>query len=296
MTPDKRQKLLIMLLGAVVLYMGGDYAYTNYYDTPLTEANNRTEELNTKIAKREQDLRRARKIKHQIEEWNERSLPADPEISRSLYLAWLVERVRAAGIESPNVDSGSAVNRRGLYKALSFSVRGQGTLEQLTRFLYDFYKTDHLHQIQSLGITPLRDKGRLDLSIAIEALILPGAEHKDKLPAGIAPQFASRTLDDYRVIPRRNLFGTGSGLLDPAAQTWLSGVTSRNDKLEAWFDLRTSNRTVRLHKGESLEVGNFHGTVVDIADSDVVLESEGERWLLSVGENLDQAFAVPPEF
>jgi Tfp pilus assembly protein PilO len=297
MNGNKRQKMLFGLLGAVAVIMGGEWLYTNYYEAPLEEAQARTDDLRAKINKREQELLKARKVEKKFAAWNAQSLPSDAELARSLYLAWLVDRVRAAGIESPNVDSGSAVSRRGLYQALSFSVRGQGTLEQLTRFLFDFYKAGHLHQIQSLGITPLRDKGRLDLSLSIETLILPDADRDDRLADKPSPRFAARSLADYRVIPERNLFGVGgSGPLDPAGQTWLSGVTARDDQLEAWFDLRATSSTVRLRKGESLDVGNFRGRIVDIADGDVVIETEGERWLLSVGENLDQAFAVPPEF
>ena len=65
---------------------------------------------------------------------------------------------------------------------------------------------------------------------------------------------------------------------------------------EVWFTVRTNDEILRLHQGEVLEVGVFRGTVVEISDSDVVLESDGERWLLTVGENLTQAAALPPEF
>lgn len=295
MNEARRKRLLYGLLGATALYFGGEWAYATFYDGPMQTLTARTEDLQNKIEKRTNDLLKARKIKKKIAAWNERSLPSDTELARSLYLGWLVERVKAAGIEAPNVDSGAAANRRGLYQSLSFSVRGQGTLEQLTRFLYEFYRADHLHQIQSLGITPLRNQGRLDLTISIEALVLPDAKRNDSLTDHVAEAFTTRTPDDYRVIPLRNLFGAGGGASDPAAQTWLSGVTSKDNELEAWFDLRTTNKTVRLRTGDPLDVGDFRGTVVSIQDSEVLIESEGERWLLSVGENLDQAYAVPRE-
>jgi len=296
MNPGMRQKLLYGLLGAIVVVMGGDWLYRNFYETPLQERNARTEDLQKSLDRRQLELVKARKVKKQLEAWNARSLPSDTEMARSLYLAWLLERVKAAGIEAPNVDSSAAVSRRGMYQSLAFSVRGQGTLDQLTRFLYDFYRADHLHQIQSVGITPLRDRGRLDVSLAIEALVLPDSDRSDRLSENVAPRYAAKSLADYRVIVDRNLFGVGGGALDPVSQTWLSGITSRNDRPEAWFDLRATNTTVRLSKGQPLEVGDFRGTIVEIAENDVLIESAGERWLISIGENLDQAFAVPPEF
>lgn len=295
MNDTRRKTWMYGLLGATVLYFAGEWAYGSFYATPLESLNSRTEELQNKIDKRNTDLLKARRIKKRIAGWNAQSLPSDTELARSLYLAWLVERVKAAGIESPNVDSGAAANKRGLYQALSFSVRGQGTLEQLTKFLFDFYRADHLHQIQTLGITPLRSQNRLDLSISIEALVLPDASRTNSLSDRPSERFAAKSVSDYKIIPQRNLFGAGGGASDPAAQTWLSGVTARDSELEAWFDLRATNKTVRLKAGDPLEVGDFRGTILNIHESDVLIESEGERWLLSVGENLDQAYAVPRE-
>jgi hypothetical protein len=48
--------------------------------------------------------------------------------------------------------------------------------------------------------------------------------------------------------------------------------------------------------GQTLAVGQFHGDVVEIATDDVVLEADGERWLLALGENLGEACALPPGF
>ena len=53
---------------------------------------------------------------------------------------------------------------------------------------------------------------------------------------------------------------------------------------------------LRLRIGASLQIGQFQGTLVRIDEDDVVLESEGERWLLGLGESLAQAYAVPPEY
>ena len=59
--------------------------------------------------------------------------------------------------------------------------------------------------------------------------------------------------------------------------------------------MRTSDTVLKLRKGDVLEVGQFKGTLVDIADADVILESDGERWLMTIGENLTRATALPPE-
>jgi hypothetical protein len=39
------------------------------------------------------------------------------------------------------------------------------------------------------------------------------------------------------------------------------------------------------------------GRVVEMEDTDLVLRAgDGERWLISTGESLAQAYALPPEF
>ena len=220
------------------------------------------------------------------------SLPANVDVARSVYRAWLIKEVERAGFVSPNVDSGSPANHHGLFQSLPFSIRGRASLDQLTRFLYAFYRTDYLHHIQSLGITPLSNSSQLDISLSIETLILPGASAESARSEVVSDAGKPQPFDKYRSIIRRNLFAAG-GALDPVAQTYLSGITAVNGRFQAWFDLRATNRTAKLNVGDTLDVGQFRGTVVEIDKLDVTLESDGDRWLLSVGENLDQAFAVP---
>ena len=43
-------------------------------------------------------------------------------------------------------------------------------------------------------------------------------------------------------------------------------------------------------------LGQFQGQLTEINDDDVILEADGERWLVALGENLGEAFALPPEF
>ncbi len=290
-----RKTILYALLGLVLVAQGGDFLYRRYVEAPRQSRATRIDDLVKEVGKKTNDLKRARNAAEELTVWEKQSLPSDPEAARSSYRAWLLGLVESAKFRSPNVDSGPAVDHKGMFQSLSFSVRGQATLAELTRFLYEFYNGDHLHQIRSLAITPVRNQGVLELSIAIEALQLPTAQNKDGLSTGKSNRLAFATLGDYRGIVQRDLFGVGGGF-DPVSQTFLTGITATDGQPEAWFDLRADDKTVKLKKGQSLDVGQFQGTVVEIDESDVVLESDGERWLLSIGEKLDDAFALPPEF
>jgi len=292
---EHRQKILVGVLGVMLLYFGGEWAWRNAVQGPLDARQLKIERLQGDIEKRDKALAQARKDSKELAAWEEQSLPSDPQLARSLYRAWLLQLVGKIGLANRNVEAGEPVNFRGLYQSITFTVQGRGTLEQLTRFLYVFYRAGHLHQIHSLAITPLASAGQLDLSLVIEALVLPLEEEKNQLTQGTSDRLAYSKPDAYAVIPRRNLFGS-TGISDPADHAFLTAIQHVDGRPEAWFTLRTEDKVVKLKPGESFQVGLFAGKVIDIAGDDVVLESDGQRWLVSLGESLAEAFALPPEF
>ncbi len=292
---NRREKLLGAGVGLIAALYGGNWLYQSNYEAPFAERRAETDRLREDIGKRELDLAKFRKASQELKQWRAQSLPSDTEVARSLYQAWLVELVGAAEFLNPNVDSSEPSTRKGMYDSLSFSVRGRGTLEQLTQFLFGFYRGDHLHQIQSLSMTPVPRTDELDIAIAIEALSLADADRKDSLSKRVSESLASDNLADYQSIADRNLFGVG-GSGDEADFAYLTAVIEVNGEPEAWFTLRASGKLLKLRRQQSFDIGSFHGVVADISGSDVTLLCDDERWLLSVGENLMQASTLPPEF
>ena len=293
---NQREKLLAAGVGAIAVLFGGQWLYQSMYAAPLQARRDETERLREDIAKRELDLARFRKASQELKRWRTQSLPTDTEVARSLYQAWLVQLVGAAEWVNPNVDSSEPVTRKGLYDSLSFSVRGRATLEQLTRFLFAFYRADHLHQIRSLSITPAQRGDELEVALSIDALALAEADRKDRLSSRVSDRLASESLTDYRPIAQRNLFGVGGGVVDEADFAYLTAIIEVNGEPEAWFTLRASGKLLKLRRQQSFEIGPFQGTVAEISGSDVVLACDDERWLLTVGESMMQASMLPPEF
>ncbi len=235
---QRREKILAVGFGVVVAAYAGNWLFQSALEGPLEARRAKTARLEDDIARRERELRQARTAAKELSAWQAQSLPADVQVARSLYQAWLLELVDAIGLQSRNVDSGEAVNRKGLYQALSFTVRGRGTLDQLTRFLYEFYRAGHLHQIHSLSITPLSRTGELDLSIGIEALVVNGADRKDQLSSRSSERLASAAFADYQPIVGRDLFTVGGADADAAGHTYLTAVLDVDGEPEAWFTLR----------------------------------------------------------
>jgi hypothetical protein len=290
-----RKKIAISAVGACLVLYVGSSVYQSQVSGPAEARKVRIAKLHEDIRTRQRDLERIQKAVKELDAYREQSLPANPEVARSLYGAWLLQTIEQAGFTNPNVDSGEPANRKGLFQMLTFSIRGRGTLEQVTKLLYDFYSADHLQQIRSLTLMPLPAMDQLDVAMIVEALVLPTATRKDRLSDRRSERLAYDKLDDYKIIVERNVFGVG-GSTDPTDFTYLTAVNYVDGQAEVWFTVRTSDSVLRLRKGDPLEIGHFKGVIADVYQSDVVLESEGERWLLTVGENISQAAALPPEF
>ena len=317
-----RQYALAAMFGLLVLYFGGEWVWRTVLEGPIERKRQAYDKLLEAKKKKEKEWEGFKEGARKLADWREQSLPSDTEVARSLYQAWLLQLVvEYVKLDGPSVNPGEPASRRGRFYAIPFSVRGRGTLDQLTKFLFAFYRTDLLHQIRSLNVTPVGNSEQLDLAISIETLVLPGAgpeldkdlaeEERQETIIADFQQRASRvsqrlasltlaeytppTLADYQPIARRNLFGVGSDP-DPTDYAYLTFINSVNGEPEVWFTLRATDETLKLRKGDGLRIGNFTGTIAEIEGSDVILESEGERWLLTLGEKLTDAFPLPPEF
>jgi hypothetical protein len=297
MAMKKREKVLAGVIGILLVGYVGNWLFQRALQGPLDARRAKAERLKKDIDRKEKQLRLAQQAGKKLTAWQRRSLPRDTEVARSLYQEWLLDVVGRAGFKLPNVDSGEPVARKGVYQRLDFSVRGRASLEQLTRFLYEFYRANHLHQIQRLNMNPVPQSTDLDISLVIEALILPDADRNDRLSTERSTRLASEGLSDYRVLVERDFFGQGSaGEYDDADFAQLTAITDVDGLPEAWFKLQTSGQVVRLGEGEEFQIGQFRGVVAEIRSPDLVVSSDNQRWLLTLGENLSQATALPADF
>jgi hypothetical protein len=111
----------------------------------------------------------------------------------------------------------------------------------------------------------------------------------------VIQRLATNDLSAYQVIEDRDLLQTAKGGIDKADYTFLSAIFHQDDQQEVWFSVRTDGSRITAKLGDTIHSGSFVGKVVEILDQDIVLDRNGSRWLLSNGENLSEAFALPPE-
>lgn len=291
-----RQKILLAVVGLLVLLQGGDWVLTNFIEGPMQIRNSKGQQLEKRIKDRKAELARIRAEGKVLAVWESQSLPTNPDVARTLYRSWLLDLVAKSRLVDRDVTAGAPVNHRGLYRSITCTVRGRGTLNSVTDFMYRLYSAAHLHRVVSLALTPRSGSAQLNVSMSIEALILPTADRTDRLATGRVARLASATLKDYDPFVERNLFGFQSTGIDPAEYAYLTAVTVADGQPEAWFTFRNTDKVLKLRQGQELTVGQVSGTVAEILESEIVVQTGDERWLLAIGEKLTEAYALPPEY
>lgn len=241
------------------------------------------------------------RARRQLRYWRERSLPTNPEIANSLYQDWLREQLTGAGLEVSQLAEKGSSTSRGQYEELTLDVTAAGTLAQVTDFLYRFYSAVHLHRISGATLTAADGGQKLTAIFTVGALILPECKRTDALAEG-EPRPLPAPLEEIRTrLVSRNPFAPPSvktATADgdkpdaEAAGAFVSGVTYGP---RGW-ELAVKNKDAevkRFHTGDSIEFGRFKGTVVEIGDRRVVIETDKGKLEVRLGQNLGEAVALP---
>jgi hypothetical protein len=326
MVMKRREKILAGATGAVLVAFAGVSLFSGG-GRSLSELRKEREGLQKNVEMQTAQAHPGIKASEQLARWRQRSLPSDPADARRLYTEWLTLAVDRVKLRSAKITPSPPRAPRGIYTILPFSIDGQGTWDQLTRFLFDFYSVDYLHKVAQLTITPIKDSQDLTLVISIEALCLAGAVHQDKLPEGKPKRLESSKLDDYlKAIVRRRMegerFADSGGLFaayapeqrappqtnvarqpppqspkfDPSEHTYVNAINDVDGLPEVWLFVRTEGKTLVLHEGDPFEVGTISGKIarirLDELDVEVVVDG-GRHFRIDFGDNLHQRVELP---
>ena len=286
-----RQQLLLGVLILIGLVRLGDYVLNSWIAGPLHERRATAAELQDTIGKYRKVLAETREAGKRISVWQIQSLPSNTEVARSSYRNWLLDLVNTAGVKSATVDSATPANRRGVYQALAFTVRGQATLDQLTRLLFDFSAAGHLHRLQSINLKTPTASGEFDVALGIEAIVVHGTKRTDRMGTARSGRLTSPNVEDYAVISRNNIFGIG--YVDPLANSRLTAITFSNGKPQAWIS-RGDAPTRRIGLGESIQIDDFSGVIEQLTAEEMTLQVGDQKLRYQLGQNLSQG--TPTEF
>ncbi|MEX2120967.1 MAG: hypothetical protein WD847_15355 [Pirellulales bacterium] len=296
---QRRERILALIAGGLVVLAIGQYGY-GLVGAAFEERTTELDTLREQVANKEARVTRGKRAARKLSEWERRSLPPDLYMAGSLYQSWLLGLVDRAAFANASVNPDATISRTDVYQMLRFQIKGNGKLDQVTRFLHDFYSADHLHQVASIKLLPSKD-AVLGVTIAVEAMVLPGAEPRRALGSSTSDRLAFGDLEQYKkVIVGRNLFAVykpppvvaapGSAPkppeFDTAKHAFVTGITQGGGRPLVWLNVRTTGQHLRLHEGQSFKVGDLEGTIARITPRAVEIETEGKRRLVPVGKSL----------
>lgn len=326
MALSKREKTLALascaLAGAVVLvWLAGGTGGS------VSELRRVRNEKTEEVAKKQARLDAALKTKAKLAQWDRRALPANTRDAGRLYQSWLTGLVGRIKLDDVRIEPREGRVRRGVYTALPFAVHGKGTLDQLTRLLFEFYSAGYLHQIQQLTVTPLKDSNKLDMNIVIEAMSLPTATATTGLPEEKPLRPLAGTLAEYqKTIVERNLFKPYTPPPPPAPPkperkveppkpppeppkpppeppkpaidhlqfAVIDAIIETNGKREVWLWVRTTDEKFFLAEGDTFKVGQMPAKVLKIPDLDQVeIAIDGKKMVIPRGGNLRDGKDTP---
>lgn len=284
---ERRKLLLPILLGVIAVVFVGDKMYQGLYAQPLREKRIRQQALSDELHQTKIDIKLAEQKLPQLDAFQSRSLPYEIELAISGYRGWLFGVIEEVGLKRTSVDSGQPIRVGKIYDRLTFSVRGSGSLEQVTQFMHRFYSAGHLHKIRSVTFNPTAT-GRIDLSLAIEALALTTATSKDSLTSDLSTRLASSDEADYEIVSRRNFFSAaGSSWL---TSTHLAAITKNADgSFQAWFNAAGLSATLIVNEGQQVDVSGHPIELVSATNEAVTLKIEGDELQVRIGQSLADA-------
>jgi hypothetical protein len=307
-----REKLLAIVVGAFVALFLLNTGYQQI-SSAFERRQVKIDEFKKKVADKELTLRKGANATRRIAEWQKISLPSDPELARPLYHQWLLELVDGVDLNSAVVNSPATLVKNAAYEKFDFSVKAECdvSLKQLVDFLYEFYSVNQLHRIRQLSLKPKQDGKLLDVTIDIEALVIPGADRKDKLNKEPANKLLLADLAAYqKLIGERNLFAEYTppvarrevAKTEPVKQAFdvvkyatVTGIIEDNSRPQLWVRVKTTDQMLKLSEGDEFTVGDVQCKVVSIGVREAIVNVGGKRKQVHLADNLRDAIELPAE-
>jgi hypothetical protein len=205
---NPREKLFAIIVGCVAVVLVGYFAYS-WIAGQYSRRNAEIAKLQKEIKDFERTANKGRAAARKIAQYEERSLPANPENAATHYQTWFLMEMELAGLDTPkmNLEPKQGGDRDPFIKQV-YTIDATGTLPDVVELLHEFYRMDWLHRITSLTLTPLKDSKWLDIKMKVETLSLRKASNPEKLVPRPSTRLALGNAEAYyEAIVGRNLFG-----------------------------------------------------------------------------------------
>ncbi len=315
---NQREKLLAGAVALLFFAWGGARLWGQYQSAIDARADALvTAKGNLERAKLE--AFKARAALNELDVLQARSLPSDRNVARSEYRAWLIRQLADAGLAYDDVKSAPGGRVSGdAYEALTFTADAVGDMPAVTKFLYAFYHSNHLHKATLLKLTPIAGSDKLRLGITIEALVVPGTPRATGLAEGESDRLALESADAFVAsMSGRNIFKEyvppppprpprpvvvrrdppprpPPPKFDDAKYAFVTGIVGSGDSYQAWVTVRTTGEVLRVKAGDPLKVGELSGRVERVTADAMVLATDAGTVTVSLrqGKSLRDAVAA----
>jgi hypothetical protein len=345
---NKRERVLAIGLLTLVLLLGGAFVFHLFFYEPMDQLKNRIAAAQKDIATKERERDQLDKDKEKtlhtdprLKEWRKLSLPEGTgrkpeEVAKHLdklqrdYESWLYKLLEHNGFSANSItvtakapDSKSSPTLPGkgpLFTRFAFIVKGQASLDAVVRMLSEFHKTNLLHQVRGLTLVKPETTrqgsrpGDLDVDLTVEALMVAGADKREKLlpddSTAPVPQVLAVGPRRYEDLRGHNIFqgvGAGNRLTEDRAEVLsnvkLTTLTNGGRRWEGFlYDKGKGPPEIRLRASigfDEFTITDRYGTVlmkakvVRLDDREVIFQSGEEYYRLGVGDDLQTAMKNP---
>lgn len=318
MTHIHKHRTALLAAGLVLslLVVGFGDAILASLTQPLTERRAKLAKLTTAIERQQLQVAALQQNNIKIDQWRERTLPADASRATTMYQHWLLDQLRQLGLDHPVVTPGNPIVRAD-HQVIPFQVETETTLENCVALLARIENGPIQHSVKRFQVQPAtRDGGEmLRVVLQIEALSLTGAmKHPQgkevalwdngQQPSADVPMVA--TLAKNPFMPHRSELALMTNtVLEPVAESTptsastpvanpepvlrLVGVIDQAGKKEAWlFDAQTKQHlVVREKQPVSVATGVMNVTRISAQSIEVVHGTQSQT------VQLGQAIAAP---
>jgi hypothetical protein len=181
MDSSKRPLVLGGILAAVLAAGMGRPIFMQ----PLTDAKNDLRDAKSDLKDAEEKDFQLQSARARIDNAIAGSLPPSVNDAQRLYLEWMTNLAQECNFAQRRVTPGRKEPRTGKFHLVSVQVEGECSLQDLSRFLFQFKQVDLMHRITQLDITSSGTAGnpRMEVILTAQAMSVVGAEDRLELSA-----------------------------------------------------------------------------------------------------------------
>ena len=201
------ERLLAIIVGAVVVFLVGFFAF-RYYTSGVNHRLDQLTEIEGKLLRQQNLVKEVVRANKKLQDYEQKSLPPKPDIARSLYQHWLLTKAEEAGLKEQVITPvGNPRAVQNIYVQQTFTLSGRARYEQIVQLLDDIYRIDFLHRVSRLSLKPVKDSKDLDLSLTLDAVSVTTAPESKELHTRKSDRLKLDSAEKYQLaIVGRNIF------------------------------------------------------------------------------------------